>query len=107
MRERRYFWSSKPGKAFLLSITGTIIAFVLLGIYGVIEPALGLEKVLFTLGFSVFFSLALVDPVKRLVFSNIRVYNMVRTPSLNLVLVINSCSHATVMNNSSSIYRSW
>lgn len=73
MRERRYFWSSKPGKAFLLSITGTIIAFVLLGIYGVIEPALGLEKVLFTLGFSVFFSLALVDPVKRLVFSNIRI----------------------------------
>ena len=54
MRERRYFWSSKPGKAFLLSITGTIIAFVLLGIYGVIEPALGLEKVLHSWILSIF-----------------------------------------------------
>ena len=73
VRERRYFWSSRPGKALTLSVVGTAIAFMLLGIYGIIIPMLSLYEVLFTLGFPGIFTLALVDPIKYLIFTKIRV----------------------------------
>jgi H+-transporting ATPase len=55
LRERRHFWSSHPGKALIVSTLAAIIGFTLLGIYGVIIPALTLYQVLFVLGLSVLF----------------------------------------------------
>jgi H+-transporting ATPase len=72
VRERRHFWSSRPGKALTFSVVGTMIAFMLLGIYGIIIPTLSLREVLFTLGFSGIFTLALVDPIKYLTFAKLR-----------------------------------
>ncbi|MEM3407347.1 MAG: plasma-membrane proton-efflux P-type ATPase [Nitrososphaerota archaeon] len=68
VRERRHFWSSKPGKGLIASITAVIIGFMLLGIYGIIIPSLSLDQVLFALGFSALFTLGIVDPLKYLVF---------------------------------------
>jgi H+-transporting ATPase len=73
VRERRHFWSSRPGAALTLSIMGTTAAFTLLGVCGIIIPALGLREVLFALGFSGLFTLALVDPVKYLTFTKVKV----------------------------------
>jgi H+-transporting ATPase len=64
VRERRHFWSSRPGNGLVISITVTITAFTLLGIYGVIIPPISLEQLLFTLGFSAFFIFVVVDPIK-------------------------------------------
>jgi H+-transporting ATPase len=72
VRERRHFWSSRPGKALTFSVVGAMIAFMLLGIYGIIIPTLSLREVLFTLGFSGIFTLALVDPIKYLTFAKLR-----------------------------------
>lgn len=52
VRERRHFWSSRPGNALLLSTIVTIIGFALLGVYGIIVPPISPYQVLFTLGFS-------------------------------------------------------
>jgi H+-transporting ATPase len=73
VRERRHFWSSRPGKALILSIMGIMIAFVVLGIYGIIIPALSLHEVFFTFGFSGIWMLALVDPIKHLIFAKMKV----------------------------------
>jgi H+-transporting ATPase len=73
VRERRHFWSSRPGKALILSIMGIMIAFVVLGIHGIIIPALSLHEVFFTFGFSGIWMLALVDPIKHLIFAKMKV----------------------------------
>ena len=67
MRERRHFWSSKPGRELLVSTAATTVAFALLGVYGIIIPSLALYQVLLVLGFSALFTLGL-DPVKYHVF---------------------------------------
>jgi H+-transporting ATPase len=67
VRERKHFWSSRPGKELLASTTATIIVFTLLGVYGIIIPSLSLYQVLFILGFSALFTLSL-DPPKYYVF---------------------------------------
>jgi len=64
VRERRHFWSSRPGNGLVISIVVTIAAFVLLGVYGVIIPSISLDQVLFTLGFSALFIFVVVDPIK-------------------------------------------
>jgi H+-transporting ATPase len=58
MRERNWFWSSRPGKALLASTTIATIAFVLLGIYGVIIPAISFGQVMAVLAFSAVCTLA-------------------------------------------------
>jgi len=63
VRERKHFWSSRPGNELLVSTVVTLIVFTLLGVYGVIVPALTLFEVLFILGFSAVFTLIL-DPIK-------------------------------------------
>ncbi|MEM3706091.1 MAG: plasma-membrane proton-efflux P-type ATPase [Candidatus Bathyarchaeia archaeon] len=68
VRERRHFWSSKPGKGLIASITVVIIGFTLLGVYGIIIPSLSPDQVLFALGFSALFTVGIVDPFKYLVF---------------------------------------
>ncbi len=67
LRERRHFWSSKPGKILLLSTIVTIMGFALLGLYGIFVPPLTLQEVFFVLGFSALFTFG-IDPVKYLVF---------------------------------------
>jgi len=62
VRERRHFWSSHPGKALLVSTIAAIAGFTLLGIYGVIIPALTVDQVLFVLGLSVLFIFSLELP---------------------------------------------
>ncbi|MGC8490631.1 MAG: plasma-membrane proton-efflux P-type ATPase [Syntrophobacteraceae bacterium] len=62
VRERRFFWNSMPGKALIASTICAILAFVLLGIFGVIVPALTPEEVLAVLAFSAVFTLAIDVP---------------------------------------------
>ena len=67
VRERRYFWSSRPGRELLISTAAAIIGFALLGVYGVIVPPITLYPVLFALGFSALFTFG-IDPLKRYAF---------------------------------------
>ncbi len=62
VRERRFFWDSLPGKALMASTVLATIAFVFLGIYGIIVPALTSYQVLAVLGFSIVFTLAMDLP---------------------------------------------
>jgi H+-transporting ATPase len=62
VRERKYFWSSRPGRELFLATTGAIIVFVLLGVYGLIITPLAPYQVLFTLVFSALFTLAIDFP---------------------------------------------
>jgi H+-transporting ATPase len=64
VRERRHFWSSRPGNGLMISISVTITAFTLLSIYGGIIPSITIDQVLFTLGFSALFIFVVVDPIK-------------------------------------------
>jgi H+-transporting ATPase len=62
VRERRYFWSSRPGKELVFATTGAIIAFSLLGIYGLIITPLTPYEVILLLGFSALFTFAIDFP---------------------------------------------
>jgi H+-transporting ATPase len=62
VRERRHFWSSRPGRELLILSAATITGFALLGIYGVFVPSLTLNQVLAVLGFSVLFTLGIDFP---------------------------------------------
>jgi H+-transporting ATPase len=62
VRERKFFWSSLPGRELLLSTTAAIIVFALLGIYGVIISSLTPLQVLFLIGFSALFTFAIDIP---------------------------------------------
>jgi len=72
VRERRHFWSSKPGKGLTISIIATLSGFTLLGIYGIIIPSLQPYYVLFALGFSALFTVGIIDPFKYLVFKRLQ-----------------------------------
>jgi H+-transporting ATPase len=67
VRERKYFWSSKPGRELLITTIAAIIAFALLGMYGLIIVPVTLHQVLFILGFSALFTFA-IDIPKYLAF---------------------------------------
>jgi H+-transporting ATPase len=67
VRERKYFWSSCPGRELLLSTSGAIILFALLGIYGLIVPRITPFQMLFALIFSALFTFA-IDYPKYLAF---------------------------------------
>ena len=67
VRERKYFWSSRPGRELVISTAGALIVFTLLGIYGGIVPSLTWYQVLFVLGFSAVFTFA-IDLPKYLAF---------------------------------------
>ncbi len=62
VRERRYFWSSAPGRALLLSSAATLAGFALLGVYGIVVPPLNVYQVLVVLGFSALFTLGIDFP---------------------------------------------
>jgi H+-transporting ATPase len=65
VRERKHFWSSRPGRNLIFATTGAIIFFSLLGIFGVIISPLTPYQVLFLLGFSALFTFAIDYPKYR------------------------------------------
>jgi len=67
VRERKYFWSSFPGRALLFSTVGAIIVFALLAVYGLIFPPITPLQMLFALMFSALFTFA-IDCPKYLAF---------------------------------------
>ena len=67
VRERRYFWSSRPGRELLIATLGAIIMFALLGVYGLIIPPVTPLQMLFVLGLSALFTFA-IDYPKYLAF---------------------------------------
>jgi H+-transporting ATPase len=62
VRERKYFWSSLPGRELAIATIVALIVFSLLGIYGLIIPALALYQVLFVLAYSALVTLAIDFP---------------------------------------------
>ncbi len=62
VRERKFFWSSFPGKALLTSSALATFGFVLLGIFGIIVAPLSVDQVLAVLAFSIVFTLAMDVP---------------------------------------------
>lgn len=62
VRERRFFWSSMPGKALLASSVAAITAFSFLGVYGLIIPALQPTEVLGLLVYSAIFTFLIDFP---------------------------------------------
>ena len=62
VRERNFFWSSRPGKALITSTTAATIAFVLLGTYGIIIPTISLSQVIVVLAYSAVTTLAMDVP---------------------------------------------
>ena len=67
VRERKWFWSSIPGRELTLSVIGVIVAFILLGTLGGIVTPIPMTAVLFSLGYSAAFTFG-IDPLKVLVF---------------------------------------
>jgi H+-transporting ATPase len=67
VRERRYFWSSRPGRELLIATVAAIVVFAVLGVYGWIIPSITTLQVLFVLGLSVLFTFA-IDYPKYLAF---------------------------------------
>jgi H+-transporting ATPase len=65
VRERKRFWSSRPGKELAATIIGTLVVFSLIAAFGIIIPPLSPQAVLFSLLFSSLFMFVLVDPVKQ------------------------------------------
>jgi H+-transporting ATPase len=62
VRERRHFWSSKPGRELMTSILVTLVAFFLLGVFGIIIPPLSLTQVTVVLVVSAVFTLGIDFP---------------------------------------------
>lgn len=58
VRERGYFWESRPGTALLRTSTAVIAIFSAIGILGILMPALRPSQVLFILAYSAVCSLA-------------------------------------------------
>lgn len=67
LRERRWFWSSKPGRMLTIAVIGVTIAFVMLGTLGIIVEPIPANVALFSLVYSAIFTLG-VDPLKVLIF---------------------------------------
>jgi H+-transporting ATPase len=70
VRERRFFWSSRPGGALVLSTIGTLVGFALLGGYGVFVAPLTSAQVAVVFGFSLVATLV-IDVPKHLIFKKI------------------------------------
>lgn len=67
VRERRHFWSSRPGRELVIATAGAIVAFALLGTYGGIIPSITPLQTLTALGLSAAFPFA-IDYPKYLAF---------------------------------------
>ncbi|MHB1275587.1 MAG: plasma-membrane proton-efflux P-type ATPase, partial [Candidatus Humimicrobiaceae bacterium] len=56
VRERRHFWSSRPGMLLVIISTLALISFILIGTFGFIIPKLNINYILFLLGISLIFT---------------------------------------------------
>ena len=72
VRERRYLWSSRPGRELLVATMAAIVVFGLLGVFGLIVPSVTLVQMLFVLGLSALFTFA-IDYPKYLAFRKFRI----------------------------------
>ncbi|MCL4385381.1 MAG: plasma-membrane proton-efflux P-type ATPase [Cyanobacteria bacterium] len=57
VRERRHFWSSKPGTLLIIISILAIISFLLIGVFGFIIPKLSIYYILFLFGIAFIFTL--------------------------------------------------
>jgi H+-transporting ATPase len=71
VRERRHFWSSRPGRELVISTIAAIVGFSFLGVYGIIIPPLTFGQMISVLAFSAAFTFA-VDLPKYAVFRRFR-----------------------------------
>jgi H+-transporting ATPase len=62
VRDRQHFWASRPGNALMISSILTTVAFALIGIYGILVPALTTYEVLVVLTLSIGLTLILDIP---------------------------------------------
>ncbi len=62
VRERRHFWSTRPGAGVAISAAATILAFCALGALGILVARLTLPHVAFVLGYSAVTTLAFDFP---------------------------------------------
>ena len=67
VRERRFFWSSRPGRELLIATVAAIVVFALLGVFGLIVSPVTPFQMLFVLGLSALFTFA-IDYPKYLTF---------------------------------------
>ena len=70
VRERRHFWSSRPGRELTYTVVVAIVAFALIGVFGIVVPALSPFEVVVTLAFSAVVTLA-ADFPKYLIFKKL------------------------------------
>jgi len=62
VRDCQHFWASRPGNALMITCILTTIAFILIGIYGILVPALTLYEVFVVLTLSIGSTLILDIP---------------------------------------------
>lgn len=67
VRERKHFWSSRPSTYLLVINAATILAFAMLGVSGLMIPAVEMRAVLMTLGF-VIVCVVFIDFIKYYLF---------------------------------------
>jgi H+-transporting ATPase len=70
VRERRHFWSSRPGRELMYTVVIAIAVFSLIGIFGIVVPALPPSVVIATLAYSAVVTLA-ADFPKYLIFKRL------------------------------------
>jgi H+-transporting ATPase len=62
VRERRHLWDSSPSRSLVLSSAATVVVFGLLAFWGVLIPSIAPAAILFVLGYSALFTLAVELP---------------------------------------------
>ncbi len=62
VRERRRFWSSRPGRDLILTVITATLVFSAIGVFGVLVPPISLYQVLFLLLFSAVSALVIDFP---------------------------------------------
>jgi len=72
VRERRYFWKSRPGRELIASVLVIIAVFLLLGTVGIVVERIPLSASLLSLAYSAAFTLG-IDPIKVLIFRSVRI----------------------------------
>ena len=70
VRERRRFWSSRPGRDLTLTVIVATLVFAILGLFGILVPALPMDQILFLLLYSAASTLV-IDLPKYAVFKRL------------------------------------
>jgi H+-transporting ATPase len=70
VRERRRFWSSRAGRDLTFTVIAATLAFVIIGLFGILVPALPVSQVLFLLLYSAASTLV-IDFPKYVVFKRL------------------------------------